>query len=45
MQTAESFAAGAPPKDDVTLFVGRVQEAAAGRPRAHAECVAVPFAA
>jgi sigma-B regulation protein RsbU (phosphoserine phosphatase) len=45
MQTAESFAGGAPPHDDATLFVGRVQDAVADRPRWDAECVAVPVAA
>jgi sigma-B regulation protein RsbU (phosphoserine phosphatase) len=44
MQTAEAFAGGAPPHDDATLFVGRVQDAIAGTPHWDAECV-VPVAA
>jgi hypothetical protein len=45
MQTAEAFAGGAPPHDDVTLFVGRVQEAIAAKPPWEAECVEAPVAA
>jgi sigma-B regulation protein RsbU (phosphoserine phosphatase) len=45
MQTAEAFAGGAPPHDDVTLFVGRVQEAIAAKPPWEAECLAEPVAA
>jgi sigma-B regulation protein RsbU (phosphoserine phosphatase) len=33
MQTAQDFAGGAPPHEDVTLFVGRVQDAVAAEPR------------
>jgi len=32
IRSAETFAGGAPPHDDVTLFVGRVQEAVAETP-------------
>jgi phosphoserine phosphatase RsbU/P len=45
MQTAEEFAAGAPPHDDVTLFVGRVQDAMVDTPRWKDECVAAAVAA
>jgi sigma-B regulation protein RsbU (phosphoserine phosphatase) len=44
MQTAEAFAGGAPPHDDATLFVGRVQEAIAAKPPWEAECVEAPVA-
>jgi sigma-B regulation protein RsbU (phosphoserine phosphatase) len=39
MQSAEIFAAGAPARDDVTLFVGRVQDSIAETPRRAAEAV------
>ena len=45
IQTAEAFAGGTPQRDDVTLFVGRVQEAVADTPRWRTECGAVPVAA
>jgi sigma-B regulation protein RsbU (phosphoserine phosphatase) len=45
MQTAEAFAGGVPPRDDATLFVGRVQDAIAARPRWEVEWVAAPVAA
>lgn len=45
MQTAEAFAGGAPPRDDVTLFVGRVQDAIADAPRWRSESVAELVAA
>jgi sigma-B regulation protein RsbU (phosphoserine phosphatase) len=45
MQSAEAFAGGAPPHDDATLFVGRVQDTVADTPRWREECVAVPVAA
>lgn len=45
LRTAENFGGGAPPNDDVTLFVGRVQEAIADTPRWREECAAVPVAA
>ena len=45
MQTAEAFAGGAAPRDDATLFVGRVQEAVADTPRWKEEYAAVPVAA
>jgi sigma-B regulation protein RsbU (phosphoserine phosphatase) len=41
MQAAETFAAGAPQYDDVTLWVGRVEDAVANDPRLETECVAV----
>jgi sigma-B regulation protein RsbU (phosphoserine phosphatase) len=41
MQAAETFAGGAPQYDDVTLWVGRVEDAVANDPRCPAECVAV----
>jgi sigma-B regulation protein RsbU (phosphoserine phosphatase) len=41
MQAAETFAGGAPQDDDVTLWVGRVEDAVAHDPRCPAECVAV----
>lgn len=44
METAEAFAGGAPPHDDVTLFVGRVQNSIAETPRWTTECVAMPVA-
>jgi sigma-B regulation protein RsbU (phosphoserine phosphatase) len=44
MQTAEAFAGGAPPHDDATLFVGRVQDAIADTPPWEAECVEAPMA-
>jgi sigma-B regulation protein RsbU (phosphoserine phosphatase) len=44
MQTAEAFAEGAPAHDDATLFVGRVQDTAAGLHCWDAECVAVAAA-
>jgi hypothetical protein len=40
LQTAETFGGGAPPNDDATLFVGRVQEAIADTPRWREECAA-----
>ena len=45
MQSAETFAAGAPPRDDVTLFAGRVQDAVADTPRWNVHRVAEPVAA
>jgi hypothetical protein len=45
MQSAEAFAAGAPPQDDVTVFVGRIQDAMVEEPRWEAESVAVAVAA
>ena len=45
MQTAEVFAGGAPQHDDVTLFVGRVQNSAAVRPYREAERVEAVVAA
>ena len=45
MRTAEVFAGGSPQHDDVTLFVGRVQDAMAARPLWEAERVAVAVAA
>ena len=45
MQTAEAFAGGAPPHDDVTLFVGRVQDVVAHTPRWKTEYAAAPVAA
>jgi serine phosphatase RsbU (regulator of sigma subunit) len=45
LQAVETFAGGAPPRDDATLFVGRVQEAAAATPRWEVERVAVGAAA
>jgi len=41
IQAAETFAEGAPRYDDVTLWVGRVEDAVAQDPRCSAECVAV----
>jgi sigma-B regulation protein RsbU (phosphoserine phosphatase) len=45
LQSVEAFAGGAPPCDDATLFVGRVLEAVAARPRWEVERVAVGAAA
>jgi sigma-B regulation protein RsbU (phosphoserine phosphatase) len=45
LQAVETFAGGAPPRDDATLFVGRVQEAVAATPRWEVERVAVATAA
>jgi sigma-B regulation protein RsbU (phosphoserine phosphatase) len=45
MQTAETFAGGAAPRDDATLFVGRVQDAATLRPRWDVKHAAAPVAA
>jgi sigma-B regulation protein RsbU (phosphoserine phosphatase) len=45
MQRAAAFSGGAPPSDDATLFVGRVQEAAAETPRWEVERVAATAAA
>ena len=41
MQETEDFAAGAPQYDDVTLWVGKVEDALAGEPGWEAECVEV----
>ena len=45
MQKAEAFAAGAPPRDDLTLFVGRVQDEIAATPRFRSESVSELVAA
>ena len=45
LQTVEAFAGGAPPRDDATLFVGRVQDAVAASPRWDVARVAVASAA
>ena len=45
MQTAAAFASEAPPRDDATLFVGRVQDAIAAKPRWEVNQVAAPAAA
>jgi sigma-B regulation protein RsbU (phosphoserine phosphatase) len=45
MQTANAFADGAPPNDDVTLFVARMQEPISESLRWEEECVAVASAA
>jgi phosphoserine phosphatase RsbU/P len=45
MRAAEAFAGGAPQHDDVTLFVGRVQNSAAVRPYREAERALVATAA
>jgi sigma-B regulation protein RsbU (phosphoserine phosphatase) len=41
MQEAETFADGAPQYDDVTLWVGKVEDTAAEEPLCEAECVEV----
>jgi sigma-B regulation protein RsbU (phosphoserine phosphatase) len=41
MQETETFAAGAPQYDDVTLWVGKVEDAVADEPLREAECVEV----
>src|ERR1019366_5333502 len=45
LQAVEAFAGSAPPRDDATLFVGRVQDAVAARPHWEVEEVAVATAA
>ncbi len=45
IQTAETFAGGAPQHDDATLFVGRVQDAIADTPAWKTERVEAPVAA
>jgi sigma-B regulation protein RsbU (phosphoserine phosphatase) len=45
IRTAEAFAGGAPQHDDVTLFVGRVQNSTAVRPYREAERVQAVMAA
>ena len=45
MRETETFAAGAPQFDDVTLWVGKVEDAAADDPLWEAECVEVAVAA
>ncbi len=45
LQTVEAFAGGAPPRDDATLFVGRVQDTMAAKPLWEVEQVAVAVAA
>jgi sigma-B regulation protein RsbU (phosphoserine phosphatase) len=45
MQSAEAFAGEAPQYGDVTLWVGRVQDAAVHQPLWMAQCVAEPVAA
>jgi hypothetical protein len=45
METAEDFAGGAPPFDDMTLWLGRVEEAVANRPLWSMERMAVGAAA
>ena len=45
LKSSEAFAAGAMQHDDVTLWVGRVQDAVARNPRRQLESVAEPVAA
>ncbi len=45
MEAAETFACGAPPFDDMTLWLGRVEEAVANRPLWNIERLAVAAAA
>ena len=45
MRAVDVFAGGAPREDDVTLFVGRVQEPISERPRWQEDCEAVAVAA
>jgi sigma-B regulation protein RsbU (phosphoserine phosphatase) len=45
LQCAEDFAAGAPPKEDATLWVGRIQTAVAETPRYRTDSVAELVAA